>query len=211
MANIIELTVTAREKAGKGASRAVRRTGYVPAVVYGDKKAPILIGIEEKTLVAQLNKPGFWTHQFEINTGSEKIRTICQDIQFHTLTDRPVHADFLRISKNAQLEMDIPVHVINEETCPGLKSGGVLNIVHRFVTVKCSADNIPEKFQLDLSTLEMGGVLTTKNLVLPNGVKLLNEEETTLVTIAEPAKEKAEATPAAAPAATGEAAAPAKA
>ncbi len=198
MANMIEIKAAKREKAGKGASRAVRRTGFVPTVIYGDKKAPVLCSIEEKILVALLNKSGFWTHQFEIDVDGEKFRTVCQDVQFHPVTDRPIHADFLRISKNAKLVMDIPLHFANEETAPGIKDGGVLNVVHRSLEVSCSPDNIPEHLELDLSNLAMGEGLTTKDIVLPEGVKLVDDEEITVVTIAEPAKEVEEAPVAAA-------------
>ena len=196
MVKLIELTASAREKAGKGASRAIRKTGFVPAVIYGDKKTPVLIGIEEKVLIAQMNKPGFWTHQFEIDVDGEKIRTLCQDVQFHPVTDRPLHADFLRISKNAELEMEIPLHVVGEDVCPGLKNRGVLNLVHRFIVVKCSADNIPEKFELDISKLNVGETLTTSAIALPAGVKLADTEEVTVLTIAGQEAEKADDTPA---------------
>lgn len=198
MANMIEIKAAKREKAGKGASRAVRRTGFVPTVIYGDKKAPVLCSVEEKILVALLNKSGFWTHQFEIDVDGEKFRTVCQDVQFHPVTDRPIHADFLRISKNAKLVMDIPLHFANEELAPGIKGGGVLNIVHRSLEVSCSPDNIPEHLELDLSSLAMGEGLTTKDIVLPEGVKLVDDEEITVVTIAEPAKEEVEEAPASA-------------
>jgi len=208
MANLIEIKAVKREKAGKGASRAVRRTGYIPAVVYGDKKAPILFNVEEKVIVALLNKPGFWTHQFEIDIDGEKVRTLCQDVQFHRVTDRPIHADFLRISKNAHLTMEIPVHFANEETAPGIKNGGVLNIVHRALEVACSPDNIPDRLVLDLGSLQIGEGLTNKDIVLPAGVKFPHDEEFTIVTISEPAKE--EVVEEAAPAAAAEAAAPAE-
>lgn len=190
MVNVIELNAVKREKAGKGASRALRRAGNIPCVIYGDKKAPVMIAIAEKDLVAQLAKRGFWTHQFEINADGEKIRTICQDVQYHVLTDRPVHADFLRISKDAKLTMEIPLRFLNEEAAVGIKNGGVLNIVHRSVEVLCSADNIPEAFELDIAQMAIGDVMTTAQLSLPAGVQLVDEEEKTLVTIAEPTKEK---------------------
>ena len=183
MVKLVELTATAREKAGKGASRAIRKTGVIPAVIYGDKKTPVLIGIEEKVIVAQMNKPGFWTHQFEIDVDGEKIRTLCQDVQFHPVTDRPLHADFLRIAKDAELEMEIPLHVVGEDVCPGIKNRGVLNLVHRFIVVKCSPDNIPEKLELDISKLNVGEALTTSAITLPAGVKLADAEETTVLTI----------------------------
>ena len=192
MVNIIEIKAVKREKAGKGASRAARRTGYIPAVIYGDKKAPVLFNMEEKVMVALLNKAGFWTHQFEIDVDGEKIRTVCQDVQFHPVSDRPIHADFLRISKNASLTMEIPVHFEGEDKARGIKDGGVLNIVHRSLEVICSADNIPEKFVLDISDMNMGDSKTTKDIQLPTGCKLTNTEEMTIVTIAEPAREKTE-------------------
>ena len=184
MVKLIELTATAREQAGKGASRAIRKTGIIPAVIYGDKKTPVLIGIEEKVIVAQMNKPGFWTHQFEIDVDGEKIRTLCQDVQFHPVTDRPLHADFLRIAKDAELEMEIPLHVVGEDVCPGIKNRGVLNLVHRFIVVKCSPDNIPEKLELDISKLNIGEALTTSAIALPTGVQLADAEEVTVLTIA---------------------------
>lgn len=204
MANIIALEATKREKAGKGASRAVRRTGLVPAVVYGDKKAPVLLSLTEKTLVAHLNKKGFWTHQFEIQVDGEKHRTLCQDVQFHRVSGRPIHADFLRIAKNSVLTLEIPVHVINEDKAPGLRDGGVLNLVHRSIEVHCSPDNIPESLELDVTDLNIDDTLTTKNLVLPKGVKLVHEDETTLLTIAPPAKEEVEVAPVAVEAAPAE-------
>lgn len=206
MVKMIDLAATKREKAGKGASRAVRRTGNIPAVIYGDKKAPVTISLLEKDLVTLLNKPGFWTHQFEINVDGEKFRTICQDVQYHPVTDRPLHADFLRISKDAKLVMDIPLHFVNEDKAPGIKNGGVLNIVHRSLEVSCSPDNIPEKLELDISALEMGEGLTNKDIALPNGVKLVDDEEFTVVTIAEPAQEEVEAASAEAAPAEGAAA-----
>lgn len=200
MAIMIKIKASKREKAGKGASRAIRRTGLVPTVIYGDKKAPVLCSVEEKALVALLNKKGIWTHQFEVDVDGEKYRSICQDIQFHPLSDRPIHADFLRISKNTHLVMEIPLHFINETTSVGIKKGGVLNIVHRALEVSCFPDNIPEHLELDIEALDIGDGLTTKNIKLPEGVKLTNDEELTVVTIAEPAKEEVEPTPVATPA-----------
>jgi large subunit ribosomal protein L25 len=193
MANVIEIKAVKREKAGKGASRAVRRAGYIPAVIYGDKKAPVLFNMEEKVMVALLNKAGFWTHQFEIDVDGEKIRTVCQDVQFHRVSDRPIHADFLRISQNASLTMEIPVHFEGEEKSRGIKDGGVLNIVHRSLEVVCAANNIPEKFVLDVSDMNIGDTKTTKDIQLPAGCKFTSDEEMTVVSIGEPAKEKADA------------------
>lgn len=185
MAKIIQLNAQKREKAGKGASRALRKAGTIPAVIYGDKKAPVLITITEKALKAELAKAGFWTHQFEIDVDGEKTRTICQDVQLHPVSDMPLHADFLRISKNAKLEMEIPLHIVGEDVCPGLREGGTINLVHRSLLVTCSPDAIPEQFTLDVSALNIGDALTTKNIVLPEKVTLTTNEELTLLTITE--------------------------
>lgn len=215
MVKVIEINGVKREKAGKGASRAIRRTGYIPAVIYGDKKAPEMFNMEEKVMVALLDKPGFWTHQFEINVDGQKTRTLCQDVQFDRLSDRPIHADFLRISKDAVLTMEIPLHFANEETAPGIKDGGVLNVVHRSIEVLCSADNIPEKLVLDIGAMQMGESKVAGDIELPKGVKFAHAEDAdmTVVTIVEPIKEEvaapaaeeaaapaADATPAATPA-----------
>lgn len=212
MVKVIEINGVKREKAGKGAARAVRRTGYIPAVIYGDKKAPEMFNMEEKILVGLLDKPGFWTHQFEINVDGQKTRTLCQDVQFDRLSDRPIHADFLRIAKDAVLTMEIPLHFANEETAPGIKDGGVLNVVHRSIEVLCSADNIPEKLVLDIGAMQMGESKIASDIELPKGVKFAHAEEAdmTVVTIVAPIKEEvAPAAEAAAPAA--DAAAPAAA
>ncbi len=103
-----QIKATKREKAGKGASRAIRLKGSIPAVIYGDKKAPEMISLEEKVLVAEMNKKGLWTRQYEILVDGTKHLVLCQDIQKHPVSNRPIHADFLRISKNSVLTMDIP-------------------------------------------------------------------------------------------------------
>ena len=205
-----QIKATKREKAGKGASRAIRLKGSIPAVIYGDKKAPEMISLEEKVLVAEMNKKGLWTRQYEIEVDGKKHLVLCQDIQKHPVSNRPVHADFLRISKDSVLTMDIPLHFVGEEVCPGIKKGGVLNIVHRTLEVKCKADAIPEEFIVDLSTAEIGDSMDAFAIKLPEGVKLTAQEDftvATIVTAQEEVKEEAPAAAAAAPAA--DAAAPA--
>ena len=205
-----QIKATKREKAGKGASRAIRLKGSIPAVIYGDKKAPEMISLEEKVLVAEMNKKGLWTRQYEIEVDGQKHLVLCQDIQKHPVSNRPIHADFLRISKDSVLIMDIPLHFVGEEVCPGIKKGGVLNIVHRTLEVKCKADAIPEEFIVDLSTAEIGDSFDAFAIKLPNGVKLTAQEDftvATIVTAQEEVKEEAPAQAAAAPAA--DAAAPA--
>ena len=189
-----QLNATKREKAGKGASRAIRREGLIPAVIYGDKKEPLAIALEEKVLVAEMGKAGIWTRQYEISVDGQKHHVLCQDIQKHPVSNRPVHADFLRISKTAELTLDVPVRFENEETCPGIKLGGVLNVVHRTLEVKCTADNIPEAFVVDLAKVEMGASITAFSIQMPKGVKLTATEDFTVATIYSAAGEEAPAT-----------------
>jgi large subunit ribosomal protein L25 len=178
-----QLNATKREKAGKGASRAIRREGLIPAVIYGDKQEPLAIALEEKVLVAEMHKAGIWTRQYEITVDGQKHHVLCQDIQKHPVSNRPVHADFLRISKTAELTLDVPVRFENEETCPGIKLGGVLNVVHRTLEVKCTADNIPEAFVIDLAKVGMGTSITAFSVEMPKGVKLTAAEDFTVATI----------------------------
>lgn len=197
-----KLNATKRVKAGKGASRANRRAGLIPAVIYGDKKEPVMIALEEKVLVAEMNKKGLWTRQYEIVADGESHHVLCQDIQKHPVSNRPIHADFLRISKNSHLTLDIPLTFANEEVAPGIKKGGILNIVHRTIEVKCTPDNIPETFVIDLAQAEIGDSFGAFAITLPKGVSLTAEEDFTVATIITPTQtEEAPAVEAAAPAA----------
>ena len=215
-----QIKATKREKAGKGASRAIRLQGSIPAVIYGDKKAPEMISVEEKVLVAEMAKKGLWTRQYEIEVDGKKNLVLCQDIQKHPVSNRPIHADFLRISKDSVLTMDIPLHFVGEDVCPGIKKGGVLNIVHRTLEVKCKADAIPEEFIVDLSAGEIGSSFEAFAIQLPAGVKLTAQQDFTVATIVTPQEEVKEEAPAAtaapaadaaaAPEAGAEAAAPAE-
>ena len=180
---VTQLNAIKREKAGKGASRAKRREGFVPAVIYGDKKEPLMIALEEKVLVAEMGKKGLWTRQYEISVDGASHLVLCQDIQKHPVSLRPVHADFLRISKDSELTIDVPLRFENETTCPGIKLGGVLNIVHRTLTVKCKADSIPDAFVIDLATAQMGQSITAFSIEMPAGVKLTATEDFTVATI----------------------------
>ena len=212
MIQAVQLSATKREKAGKGASRAVRRSGFIPAVVYGDKLAPEMISIEEKVLVAEMGKKGIWTRQYEINVdGKDKHLVLCQDIQKHPISGRPIHADFLRISKNSVLTLDIPLQFEGTDVAPGLKKGGVLNIIHRTIEVKCKADNVPESFVIDLSKAEIGTSFSASEIEMADGVQLASHEDFVVVTIVTPQDDTAANAQATEAAATETAAAPAEA
>jgi large subunit ribosomal protein L25 len=132
-----------REKLGKGASRASRRADFIPAVVYGEKKEPVSISIFRNDLVKLINRGHFFSNTIELEVAGKSETVLPRDIQLHPVTDWPLHVDFLRVAKNATIAVAVPVTFINEETAPGLKRGGVLNIVRHEVELNCPADNVP--------------------------------------------------------------------
>ena len=214
MAKTVNIRVNERKTAGKGAARAERRAGLIPGVIYGEKKEPVMFSISALDLDAQLRQSGFWTRQFEIEVGKNKYHAICQDIQTHPITDRPIHIDFLRVSANTELQIEVPVMYENELAAPGLKNGGVLNAIYRSIEVMCKPKDIPETLFVDLTGLEMGDVVKLGDVKFPAGVKPVEDLDTTIAAIAAPAAEEVEEAPApaadaaaaAAPAATAPAA-----
>lgn len=210
MAKTVNIRVNERKTAGKGAARAERRAGLIPGVIYGEKKEPVMFSISALDLDAQLRQSGFWTRQFEIEVGKNKYHAICQDIQTHPITDRPIHIDFLRVSANTELQIEVPVMYENELAAPGLKNGGVLNAIYRSIEVMCKPKDIPETLFVDLTGLEMGDVVKLGDVKFPAGVKPVEDLDTTIAAIAAPAAEEVEEAPAA-DAAADAAAAPAAA
>lgn len=211
------LAAEARAKAGKGAARAVRRNGQIPAVIYGDNKEPVLLSLPEKELGLAVAKKGFFTHLCEITIDGQKHLVIPRDVQVHPVNDRPEHVDFLRVSDKTIIRVEVPVRVINEKGSPGLAKGGVLNLVRHEVEVYCKATDIPEEFVADLTGLDVGHSLHVDALNLPKGVDPVIEGNFTVITIVAPSALKSDesaaapgADAAAAPAA-GAAAAPAAA
>ncbi|MCA1749157.1 MAG: 50S ribosomal protein L25/general stress protein Ctc, partial [Parasphingopyxis sp.] len=151
-------------------SRAMRREGRIPAVIYGDKKDPEPIQIEERELMKLLHTGHFMNSLVEIDLAGSKSRTLPKDIQLHPVTDRPLHVDFLRIGKGAKVTVDIPVHFKDEEESPGLKRGGVLNVVRHELELNCPGDNIPEEIIISLVGLEIGDSVHISDVDLPEGV-----------------------------------------
>lgn len=200
MAKTTSIRVNERKTAGKGAARAERRAGLIPGVIYGEKKEPVMFSISALDLDAQMRQKGFWTRQFEIEVGKNKYHAICQDIQTHPLTDRPIHIDFLRVSENAELEIEVPVMYENELACPGLKLGGTLNAIYRTIEVSCKPKDIPETLFVDLTGLEIGDVVKMSDVKFPAGVKPVEDMDTTIAAIAAPSsmEETIEEAPAAA-------------
>ena len=194
------LSVKLRTRAGKGAARADRRAGNVPGVIYGDNKPLVLFSVSALKLAAELRKPGFRTHIYEIDAEGEKIHAICQDIQRDIIYNTPIHIDFLRVNKSSEIKVDVPVVLVNEDTCVGVKvEGGLVNIVAREVPLLCHPDTIPENLVVDVANMHIGESLHLSDIKLPNGVRPENNEGgLTLVTIHAPmAEEKEEVAPAA--------------
>ena len=186
MADIQVITATARPSGGKGAARSVRREGKVPGVVYGgDAATPATIAIDFNELTKLINRGRFLSTIFEIDVGGKKERAIPRDVQLDPVRDTALHVDFQRIGADNRVRIKIPMHYINEAASPGLKRGGVLNIVRREVEVWAPADKIPDHFEADLTGLEIGRSVHISSVKLPEGVTpVIHNRDFTVATIA---------------------------
>jgi large subunit ribosomal protein L25 len=207
MSEQLTLSAEARDRAGKGASRHLRREGRVPAVIYGANEEPTSIHLEEKGLMKILKTGHFMNSVVLIDVGGSTTRTLPKDVQFHPVTDRPMHVDFLRISEHAQVHVEVPVRFVNEEKSPGLKKGGVLNIVRHELELVCDAAEIPDDVVVDLTGYEIGASIHLSNIQLPEGAKsAIEDRDFTIATVVAPSglKQADEDDAAAAEAATEE-------
>ncbi len=187
MSETLTLPAEARERAGKGASRAIRREGRTPAVIYGGKEEPTLIHVEEKELVRQLMTGHFMNSIVNIEIGGKTIRTLPKDVAFHAVTDRPVHVDFLRLTGDSLVEVQVPVVFVNEDASPGLKKGGVLNIVRHELELSCPNADIPEEIKIDVTGKEIGDSIHISEVTLPKGVKsVITDRDFTIATLIAP-------------------------
>ena len=171
MAEAIELKAWARQGSGKGGARAVRREGRVPGILYGEKKDPQTIAVDYTAISRQLHTGHFQSTVFTLNVDGTKTRVIPRDVQLDPVRDFPIHVDFLRLSKDALVTVDVPVRFLNEAASPGLKRGGVLNIVRHEIQVRCPSDAIPDHFDVDLTGLEIGDAIHISAMTLPEGVR----------------------------------------
>src|SRR5713101_7673093 len=210
MTKVKALKATARPRAGTGAARAVRRDGRVPGVVYGDGAAPLPISVDYKELRQNIFAGHFLTTIYELEVDGARHRVIPRDYQLDPVRDAPIHVDFLRLGEGAQIRVRIPVHVKNADQAPGVKRGGTVNIVTHAVEVVCSADDIPESIDVDISGLEINYSKHLNEVALPPQVRVVGRIDQTLVTIVPPsgyAEEMKAAAEAAAAAAVAAAAA----
>ncbi|KEO87134.1 50S ribosomal protein L25 [Erythrobacter sp. JL475] len=191
MSDTLTLPAERRERAGKGASRALRREGRIPAVIYGGKEEPTTIHVEEKELVRQLMTGHFMNSIVNIEVGGETIRTLPKDVALHPVTDRPTHADFFRLSKDAKVDVSVPVIFINEEKSPGLKKGGVLNVVRHELELVCAADKIPGEIEIDVTGKDVGDSIHISEVNLPEGsASAITDRDFTIATLVAPSSLK---------------------
>jgi large subunit ribosomal protein L25 len=198
-----------RDRAGKGAARAARRAGRVPAVIYGDKKDPVMVTLEPREIRKQLHTGNFFATVYSVEiAGGDKVRVLPRDVQFHPVKDETMHVDFLRVSKLTRTNVMVQCNFINEDDSPGLTRGGMLNVVRHEVEVVCGVEDIPSEFQLDLTGLDIGDSIHASILKLPEGVELtIADRDFTIATIAAPTlktEEEEDEEAAAAAAAEGE-------
>jgi large subunit ribosomal protein L25 len=171
MAEAIELKGWARARSGKGGARAERREGRVPGTVYGDKQDPETISVDYRAINQQIHTGHFQSTIFVLDLEGKKTRVIPRAVQLDPVRDFPIHVDFLRLGKDALVTVDVPVRFLNEAASPGLKRGGVLNVVRHEIPVRCAADAIPDYFEVDLTGLEIGDAVHISALKLPEGVR----------------------------------------
>jgi large subunit ribosomal protein L25 len=187
MSETLTLSAETRDRAGKGASRAMRREGRVPAVIYGNKETPVAIHVEEKLLTKMLHTGHFMNSVVMIDVGGRPTRTLPKDVQFHPVTDRPLHVDFLRISEHAQVTVAVPIRFTGEEESRGLKRGGVVNAVRHELELVCDAAEIPDDIEISLAGLDIGDSLHISAVTLPKGVtSAITDRDFTIATIVAP-------------------------
>ncbi len=188
MANIQDLAAKKRERAGKGTARAVRKQGRVPAVIYGDKQDPEIISLVKNDITGLYNTGRILNTLLNIDVEGKKQRAIARDVQLDPVKDMILHIDFLRLGKDAKIAVEVTVSFINEESCAGLRAGGVLNVVRHSVELNCPADSIPEKIEVNLEGLELGDSVHISAIALPEGVTpVISDRDFTIATIAAPA------------------------
>ena len=193
MSDQLVLSAEARDRAGKGASRALRSQGRVPAVIYGNNEEPTLVHVEEKLLNKLLGTGHFFNSVVMLDVGGKQVRTLPKDVAFHPVSDRPLHADFLRVSEHANVHVAVPVRFTNEEAAPGIKRGGVLNIVRHELELVCDAAEIPDEVVIDLTGFEVGESIHISHVSLPKGAaSAITDRDFTIATVVAPSSLKSQ-------------------
>ncbi len=205
MADVVTIGASRRERSGTGGARAARRQGFVPGIVYGVGTEPMAVQLDQRLLDQVRMRPGFFNRLIDIDLGGEKLRVLPRELQLHPVTDATIHVDLMRATDETQVTVDVPVHFENEAASPGIKRGGVLNVVRHTIEVRCRAAGIPTHFTVDLTGLEIGSSIHASHISLPEGVvPTISDRDFTIATVAAPTVMAEEA---ARPAGEGEAAA----
>ena len=190
MSDMTTLVAEDRSAVGKGPARMLRQAGRVPGVVYGEGKEQVMFSLEARALRRELQNPRFYSTLCQLEIGGKPVRVLPRDIQLHPVSDDPIHADFVYVSRGATVTVEVPVLFLNEEECPGLKRGGVLNVVRREVELVCPADSIPDNLELDLAKADIGDTLHFSEIKLPDRVEpTITDRDFTIATIAAPTVE----------------------
>lgn len=185
MTDISELQAEPRQTAGSTAARAIRRNGGVPAIVYGGRGDPEKITLNYKEVWKQVETGTFLSTVYMLNINGKKTRVIPKEVQFDPVRDFVEHVDLMRLAKDAVVDVEVPVHVINEDDAPGLRRGGVLNLVRHEIELTCPADAIPEYIEIDVTGLDIGDSLHISQVSLPEKVKpTITDRDFTVLTIA---------------------------
>lgn len=206
MADIV-LNVEVRERTGTGGAREARRQAKVPGVLYGGPKGPVPIAMRSNEFRKALYTGKLLGHLVTLKHGGEKQQVIAKDVQFHPVTDEPMHFDLYRVEKGQTIHINVPVHFRNEDDCPALRQGGALEIVSHDLELVCRADQIPEELIVDLTGRELGDTIRVSDIAIPQGVEAAAAPETVVATLKISSAALAEDADAAADAEAAEAAA----
>ncbi len=194
MTDVVSIAAEAKEGAGKGAARAARRAGRVPAVIYGAKKTPVMISLDPQDLDRAIKGGGFFATLYDIKVNGMSERVLARDLQLHPVSDRPLHIDFLRVSAASEVTVQVPCVFINEEESPGMRRGGVLNVVRYELELSCRADAIPQQIEIDLTGLEINDSIHISQITLPEGVQpTITDRDFTIASVAAPSVVREEA------------------
>jgi large subunit ribosomal protein L25 len=188
MANVVAIEAEVRAQSGKGAARATRRAGKVPAVIYGGKQEPSLIALDPRVVLRELQRAGWQSRLYEIQSAAEPVRALIRGVQYHPVTDAPEHVDFQRLVAGQRIKVSVPVHFENDGISPGIKRGAVLNVVRHTVEVYCDADNIPEQFTADLGPLDFNDNVRWHDLKGVENVKPVIDRDFVVATVVPPTK-----------------------
>lgn len=184
MSQNIELNVDVRESTGTGSARAARRSGFVPGIIYGGGVDPVAIQMKQNEVIKAINSGNFIASMVTLAHSGKKQKAITKDIQFHVVSDMPMHVDFYRVKESDIIEVEVQINLLNEETCPGLKKGGTLNVVRYSIEVNCPAGSIPDQIDVDLAGVEMGDTIHISDITFPENVtSAITDRDPTILTV----------------------------